>query len=159
MWGKWAQNPSSQYEVKMCSTIVEYHRRLLTGCVKRVTLLKEDLLQVEIKCDRGIDGENRERENSRSGLGGRNTIVGSFVTAAARRLMYDRYLSKLSEDQLLYTDTDSIVMYRRKGDVNHVELPTSNLLGELKDEHEELLVENPMWYVQEFLHLDLRCIN
>ena len=150
VWGKWAQNPSSQYEVKMCSTIVEYHRRLLTGCIKRVTLLKEDLLQVEIKCDRGIDGENRERENSRSGLGDRNTIVGSFVTAAARRLMYDRYLSKLSEDQLLYTDTDSIVMYRRKGDVNHVELPTSNLLGELKDEHKELLVENPMWYVQEF---------
>ena len=150
VWGKWAQNPSSQYEVKMCSTIVEYHRRLLTGCVKRVTLLKEDLLQVEIKCDRGIDGENRERENSRSGLGGRNTIVGSFVAAAARRLMYDRYLSKLSEEQLLYTDTDSIVMYRRKGNVNHVELPTSNLLGELKDEHEELLVENPTRYVQEF---------
>ena len=114
VWGKWAQNPSSQYEIKMCSAIVEYHKCLLTGCVKRVTLLREDLLQVEIKCDRGIDGENRERENSRSGLGGRNTIVGSFVTAAARRLMYDCYLSRLKNDQLLYTDTDSIIMYRRK---------------------------------------------
>ena len=134
----------------MCSTIVEYHKRLLTGCVKHVTLLREDLLQVEIKCDRGIDGENRERENSRSGLGGRNTIVGEFVTAAARRLMYDNYLSQLNEEQLLYTDTDSIVMYRRKDNVNHVKLPTSNLLGELKDEHEELMAENPTWYVQEF---------
>ena len=150
VWGKWAQNPSSQYEIRMCSTIVEYHKRLLMGCVKRVTLLREDLLQVEIKCDRGIDGENRERENSRSGLGGRNTIVGAFVMAAARRLMYDNYLSQLNEEQLLYTDTDSIVMYRRKDNVNHVELPTSNLLGELKDEHEELMAENPTWYVQEF---------
>ena len=150
VWGKWAQNPSSQYEIKMCTTIVEYHKRLLTGCVKHVTLLKEDLLQIEIKCDRGIDGENRERENARSGLGGRNTIVGSFVTAAARRLMYDRYLSVVHKDQLLYTDTDSIVMYRNKDNVNHMELPTSNLLGELKDEHEELMSENPTWYVQEF---------
>ena len=150
VWGKWAQNPSSQYEIKMCTTIVEYHKRLLTGCVKRVTLLKENLLQIEIKCNRGIDGENRERENARSGLGGRNTIVGSFVTAAARRLMYDRYLSVVHKDQLLYTDTDSIVMYRNKDNVNHVELLTSNLLGELKDEHEELMSENPTWYVQEF---------
>ena len=49
---------------------MEYHKCLLTGRVKRATLLKEDLLQVEIKCDRGIDGENRERENARSSLGG-----------------------------------------------------------------------------------------
>ena len=114
VWGKWAQNPSSQYEIRMCSTIVEYHKRLLMGCIKCVTLLREDLLQVEIKCDRGINGENRERENSRSGLGGRNMIVGVFMMAAARRLMYDDYLLQLNKEQLLYTDTDSIVMYRRK---------------------------------------------
>ena len=89
VWGKWAQNPASQYEIKMCNTIVEYHKCLFTGCVKRATLLKEDLLQVEIKCDRGTDGENRERENARSGLGGRNTLVDSFVTAGARQLMYE----------------------------------------------------------------------
>ena len=72
------------------------------------------------------------------------------MTAAARRLMYDNYLLRLNEEQLLYTDTDSIVMYRRKDNVNHVKLPTSNLLGELKDEHKELMAENPTWYVQEF---------
>ena len=73
--------------------------------------------------------------------------------------MYDRYLSVVHKDQLLYTDTDSIVMYRNKDNVNHVELPTSNLLGELKDEHEELMSENPTWYVQEFLLLGQRCIS
>ena len=150
VWGKWAQNPASQYEIKMCNTIVEYHKCLFTGHVKCATLLKEDLLQVEIKCDRGIDGENRERENARSGLGGRNTLVGLFITAGARQLMYEQYLLKLNAEQLLYTDTDSIVMYRRKKDSKHVSLPTSSLLGELKNEHEELLLENPTWYVQEF---------
>ena len=150
VWGKWAQNPASQYEIKMCNTIAEYHKCLMTGRVKRATLLREDLLQVEIKCNRGIAGENRERENARSGLGGRNTLVGSFVTAGARQLMYEKYLSKLNAEQLLYMDTDSIVMYRKKKDVNHVSLPTSSLLSELKNEHEELLLENPTWYVQEF---------
>ena len=150
VWGKWAQNPASQYEIKMCNTIVEYHKCLFTGRVKRAMLLKEDLLQVEIKCDRGIDGENRERENARSSLGGRNTLVGSFVAAGARQLMYERYLSKVNAEQLLCTDTDSIIMYRRKKDGNHVSLPTLNLLGELKNEHEELLLENPTWYVHEF---------
>ena len=47
-------------------------------------------------------------------------------------------------------DTDSIVMYRRKKDSKHVSLPTSSLLGELKNEHEELLLENPTWYMQQF---------
>ena len=159
VWGKWAQNPSSQYEIKTCNTVIEYHRCLITGRVKQATLLKEDLLQVEIKCDRGIDGENRERENARSGLGGRNTLVGSFVTAEARRLMYERYLSKLTAEQLLYTATDSIVMYRNKTNPNHIHLPTSNLLEELKNEHEELLLENPTWYVQEFLLMVRKCIS
>ena len=71
-------------------------------------------MQVEMKCDRSIDGENREHNNSRSGLGGRNTIVGAFVTAAARDLMYSHYLSKLRPDQLLYTDTDSVIVYFNK---------------------------------------------
>ena len=150
VWGKWAQNPSSQYEVKMCNTIMEYHNCLITGRVKRATLLSRDLLQVEVNCDRNIDGENRERENARSGLGGRNTIVGSFVTAEARRLMYERYLSKLNRDQLLYTDTDSIIMYRDKTNVNHVTLPTSDLLGDLKDKYGELLYSKPNWYIKEF---------
>ena len=85
-----------------------------------------------------------------SGLGGRNTIVGSFVTAEARRLMYERYLSKLSRDQLLYTDTDSVIMYRDKTNVNHVKLPTSDLLGDLKDEYGELLSSKSNWYIKEF---------
>ena len=150
VWGKWAQNPSSQYEIKMCNTIMEYHECLLSGRVKRATLLCRDVLQVEVNCDRNVDGENRERENARSGLGGRNTIVGSFVTAEARRLMYERYLSKLGRDQLLYTDTDSVIMYRDKANESHVELPTSDLLGDLKDEYGELLSRNPGWYVKEF---------
>ena len=69
VWGKWAQNPSSQYEVKMCNTIMEYHNCLIMGRVKRATLLSRDLLQVEVNCDRNIDGENRERENARERLG------------------------------------------------------------------------------------------
>ena len=94
VWGKWTQNPSGQQEIKMCGTIREYHGFLKTGCVKRVSLVSDKLLQVEFKLDRQIDGENRER----SGLGGKNVIVGTFVMAASRDLMYFRYLSKLTFD-------------------------------------------------------------
>ena len=52
------------------------------------TPLSQKLMQVELKCDRSIGGENRERNNSKSGLG-RNTIVEGFVMPAARDLMYD----------------------------------------------------------------------
>ena len=83
VWQKWAQNPSSQQELCICGTIRSYHDLLHTGHAKRVTLDSKKLLQVEMKCDRSIDGENREKENSRSGLEGRNTIMGAFVTAAA----------------------------------------------------------------------------
>ena len=67
-----------------------------------MTLISDHLLQVEMKQDCDIDGENRERENNRVGLGGKNPIIGAFVTAALRDLMYFQYLSKLNFDQLLY---------------------------------------------------------
>ena len=70
VWGKWTQNPSGQQEIKTCSTLREFHDCLYSGRVKRVSLISEKLLQVEMKLDRQIDGENRERENNRSGLGG-----------------------------------------------------------------------------------------
>ena len=61
VWGKWTQNPSGQQEIKMCGSMREYHDFLKTGCVKRVSLISDKLLQVELKLDRQIDGENRER--------------------------------------------------------------------------------------------------
>ena len=151
VWGKWAQNPTAQSGPSTCGTIREYHEKLLTGRVKRMSLISEKLMQVEMKCDRSIEGENRENTNNRSGLGGRNTIVGAFVTAAARDLMYSRYLSKLQPDQLLYTDTDSAIVYVDKRNPLHVKLPTSNMLGELKDEYADILSENSSWYVDEFM--------
>ena len=77
----------------------------MTGHAKHVALMSESMLQVKMDNDRNIDGENRESFNTHSGLGGRNTIVGVFVTAAARDLMISRFLSKLTPDQLLYTDS------------------------------------------------------
>ena len=103
VWGKWAQNPSLQSEIITCDTSRFYHNSLRTGRVERVSLISEKLSQVEMKCDRSIDGENRENTKSMSGLGGKNTIVGTFITAAARDLMYERFLSKLNPDQLLNT--------------------------------------------------------
>ena len=151
MWGKWTQNPSSQKELIMCSMIQEYHDCLFTGQVKRVTLMADKLLQVEMKHDRNIEGENHERENNRSGLGGKNPIVGAFVTAGAHYLMYNRYLSKLHYDQLLYTDTDSVIVYHDQSNEHHVALPTSDLLGDLKNEYREVLATNPSWYMSEFI--------
>ena len=90
-----------------------------------------------------IDGENREHNNNQSGLGGRNTIVGAFVTAAARDLMYCRYLLKLWPEQLLYTDTDSMIVYVNKKNLLHIDLPTSDMLGDVEDEYAEMLNENP----------------
>ena len=58
VWGKWTQNPSSQQELKMCSMIREYHECFFTGQVKHVTLVSDELLQVEMKQNRNIDGEN-----------------------------------------------------------------------------------------------------
>ena len=69
---------------------------------------------MELKNYHSIDDENRENNNSQSGLGGRNTVVGAFITAAACDLMYSHYLSKIQPDQLLYTDTDSVIMFRDK---------------------------------------------
>ena len=138
VWGKWTQNPSVQQEIKTCSTIHEYHECLHTGCVKRVSLISDRLLQAEIKQDRSIDGENRERQNNRMGLGGKNPTVGAFVTAASKDLMYFRYLSMLYPDQLLYTDTDRVIVFFDEDDETHVSLPTSDLLGDLKDEYGDL---------------------
>ena len=151
IWGKWTQNPSGQQEIKMCGSMHEYHDFLKTGFVKRVSLISDKLLQVELKLDRQIDGENRERRNCRSGLGGKNVIVGAFVMAASRDLMYFRYLSKLTFDQLLYTDTDSVIMYRDFNRADHVMSPTSDLLGDLKDEYEDVLKEHPTWYIDEVI--------
>ena len=136
--GKWTQNPSGQQEIKTCSTILEYHECLHTGRVKRVSLISDRLLQVEIKQDRSLDGENRERENNRMGLGGKNPTVGAFVTAASRDLMYFLYLSVLHSDQLLYTDMDSVEVFMNEDDETHISLPMPDLLGDLKDEYGDL---------------------
>ena len=159
VWGKWAQNPSTQCSLNMCGTLKEYHDKLLTGRVKRVSLISENLMQVELKNDRMIDGENRESNNNPSGLGGKNTIVGAFVTAAVRDLMYSRCLLKLRPEQLLYTDTDSMIVYVNKKNPLHIDLPTSNMLGDLKDEYAEMLNENPNWYVYEFMAFGPKSIN
>ena len=106
---------------------------------------------MELKLDRQIDGENRERRNCRSGLGGKNVIVGAFVMAASRDLMHFRYLSKLTFNQLLYTDMDSVIMYWDFNRADHVMLPMSDLLGDLKDEYEDVLKEHPTWYIDEVI--------
>ena len=38
----------------------------------------QKLMQVESKCDHSIDGNNRERNNGKRCLDGRNTIVEGF---------------------------------------------------------------------------------
>ena len=76
-------------------------------------------------------------------MGGRNIIVGAFMTAATRDLMFCRYLSKLHPDQLLYTNTDSVIVYKDDRNHLHVKLPTSDMLGDLKDEYGEVLSEDP----------------
>ena len=64
--------------------------------------------------------------------------------AVSRDLMYFRYLSKLTFDQLLYTDTDSVIMYWDFNQADHVMLPMSDLLDDLKDEYKDVLKEHPM---------------
>ena len=65
--------------------------------------------------------------------------------------MYFRYLLKLTFDQLLYTDTDSVIMYQDFNQADHVMLPTSDLLGDLKDKYEDVLKELPTWYIDEVI--------
>ena len=84
-------------------------------------------------------------------MGGRNTFVGAFMTAAATDLMFCRFLSKLHPDQLLYTDTDSVILYADDRNHLHVKLPTSDMLGDLKHEYGEVLLEHPNWYIVEFM--------
>ena len=106
-----------------------------------------------MKLDRQIDRENRERETTRVvwGGGGKNPIIGAFVMAASRDLMYTCYLSNLHPDQLLYTDTDSVIFYIDKDMDDHVDLPTSDFLGDLKDEYEDVSQKNPSWYISELI--------
>ena len=82
---------------------------------------------------------------------GKNPVVGAFVTAASRDFRYMCYLSKLMSEQLLYTDTDSVIVYSDVDVDTHVNLPTSNLLGDLKDEYADLLRNNPSWYISEMI--------
>ena len=77
--------------------------------------------------------------------------MGAFVTAGARDLMYDKYLSKLHYDQLLYTNTDSVIVYHDKSNEHHVALPKSDFLGDLRNEYGEVLATNPSWYMSEFI--------
>ena len=49
IWGKWMQNPLSLQELITCSTIREYHECLFSGQVKRVSIVSDKLLQVEMK--------------------------------------------------------------------------------------------------------------
>ena len=65
--------------------------------------------------------------------------------------MYFRYLSKLTFDQLLYTDMDSVIMYWDFNRANHVMLLMSDLLGNLKDKYKDVLKEHPTWYVDEII--------
>ena len=48
VWGKWAQNPAGQSSVKTCSTLKQYHDSLMTGRVKWVALVSDNILQVEM---------------------------------------------------------------------------------------------------------------
>ena len=46
---------------------------------------------------------------------------------------------------------DSVIIYADKDNDDHMSLPTSDLLGDLKDEYCNLLHANPMWYRSEFI--------
>ena len=81
----------------------------------------------------------------------KNPIIGVFVTAASRDLMYTHYLSNLRPDQLLYTNADSVIFYIDKDMDNHVDLPTSDFLGDLKDEYEDVLQKKSSWYISELI--------
>ena len=65
--------------------------------------------------------------------------------------MHCGYLLKLRAEQLLYTDTDNVIVYVNKKNPLHIDLPTSDMLGDLKHEYAEMLNENPNWYVHEFM--------
>ena len=52
---------------------------------------------------------------------------------------------------MLYNDIDSVIIYADKDNDDHMSLPTSDLLGDLKDEYCNLLHANPMWYMSEFI--------
>ena len=57
VWSKWTQNPSGQQEIKMCGSMREYQDFLKTGCVKRVSLVSDKLLQVELKLEDRLMGK------------------------------------------------------------------------------------------------------
>ena len=81
-----------------------------------------------------------------------NSVWGKWAqNPAVRDLMYSCYLSKLQPDQLLYTDTDNMIVYFNKKNPLHVKLPTSDMLEDLKDEYGEMFADHPNWYIQEFM--------
>ena len=44
-----------------------------------------------------------------------------------------------------------MIVFYNKDNLLHVNLQTSDMLGDLKDEYGDLLSENPSWYINEFI--------
>ena len=67
VWGKWALNPAGQTNFKTRGSLKEYHNSLLMGRVKRVALISDKIMQVELNNNQSIDGENRDTNYNQSG--------------------------------------------------------------------------------------------
>ena len=76
-----------------------------TVSVRDLFQIGDELLQIKIKKKQGFEKINRKG----------NTVIGSFITAHSRMVMMDAINKILKSGQIpLYTDTDSIILARKK---------------------------------------------
>ncbi|MDI9312522.1 MAG: DNA polymerase [Limnohabitans sp.] len=123
-WGKLSQRPNMA-KTAICTNFSEYWK-----------IMNDDSIEVL-----GEDYPNEEtviisykHKNDDDCIPGNTSVaISSFVTSYARLHLY-KWMDKInsiSQDRLLYFDTDSVIFIHRQGDFN---LPVGDFLGDLTDE-------------------------
>jgi len=122
LWGKFAEHTSIRIQAAFVTMPDDFWRLLLDDSIEisEICIMNDEMLLVYYSTIEADRVENPKR----------NTLVASWTTSLARTKLY-RAMRMLQPEQVLYTDTDSIIFSHKPGQPM---LPLGNGLGELTSE-------------------------
>ena len=132
MWGKFGQRPNKTQCVHFTSP-ADFHEFLESDKIdiQKIQLLpdRQDPSQTDEDC---VDVFYTMKEDSMEINGKCNIFIAAFTTCWARLKLYEEL--KRGGEQILYYDTDSILLNIDDSNPNHYRPVTGDFLGELTDE-------------------------